>query len=100
METTTNALSLLEERRAEILALAAQHGATDVRVFGSVARLEDDAQSDIDFLVRLEPGRSLLDLGALLMDLQDLLDRDVDIVTEAGLRKRIRERVLTEARAL
>ena len=55
METATNALSLLEERRAEILALAAQHGATDVRVFGSVARLEDDAQSDIDFLVRLEP---------------------------------------------
>ncbi|MCJ7737320.1 MAG: nucleotidyltransferase domain-containing protein [Anaerolineae bacterium] len=100
METATNALSLLEERRAEILALAAQHGATDVRVFGSVARLEDDAQSDIDFLVRLEPGRSLLDLGALLMDLQDLLDRDVDIVTEAGLRPRIRERVLAEARAL
>ena len=100
METATNALSLLEERRAEILALAAQHGATDVRVFGSVARLEDDAQSDIDFLVRLEPGRSLLDLGALLMDLQDLLDRDVDIVTEAGLRPRIRDRVLAEARAI
>jgi len=100
METATNALSLLEERRAEILALAAQHGATDVRVFGSVARLEDDAQSDIDFLVRLEPGRSLLDLGALLMDLQDLLDRDVDIVTEAGLRSRIQDRVMAEARAL
>jgi len=100
METATNALSLLEERRAEILALAAQHGATDLRVFGSVARLEDDAQSDIDFLVRLEPGRSLLDLGALLMDLQDLLDRDVDIVTEAGLRSRIQDRVMAEARAL
>jgi len=100
METATNALSLLEERRAEILALAAQHGATDVRVFGSVARLEDDAQSDIDFLVRLEPGRSLPDLGALLMDLQDLLDRDVDIVTEAGLRSRIQDRVMAEARAL
>jgi len=100
MERTNHLQGLLHEKRADILALAAQHGATDVRVFGSVARLEDDAASDVDFLVRLEPGRSLLDLGALLMDLQDLLGRDVDLVTEAGLRERIRERVLAEAQPL
>lgn len=91
---------LVDRKRDEILALARLHGATHVRVFGSVARRDDDAESDIDFLVRLEPGRSLLDLGALLMDLQDLLACDVDVVTEAGLRERIRERVLSEARAL
>jgi uncharacterized protein len=100
MERTTGLQTLLEEKRAEILTLAAQHGAVNVRIFGSVARREDDAASDIDFLVQLQPGRSLLDLGALLMDLQDLLGRDVDIVTEAGLRSRIRERVLAEARVL
>lgn len=93
-------LDLVDAKREEILMLAQLHGATHVRVFGSVARQEDDEESDIDFLVRLEPGRSLLDLGALLMDLQDLLGRDVDVVTEAGLRERIRDRVLSEARPL
>ncbi|MBN1247145.1 MAG: nucleotidyltransferase family protein [Anaerolineae bacterium] len=91
---------LVDAKREEILTLARLHGATHVRVFGSVARGEDDEESDIDFLVRLEPGRSLLDLGALLMDLQDLLERDVDVVTEAGLRERIRDRVLSEAQPL
>ena len=75
--------ALLQEKRAEILRLAAQHGASNVRVFGSVARREADAESDVDFLVTLQPERSLLDLGALLMDLQDLLGREVDVVTEA-----------------
>lgn len=92
--------ALLQEKRAEILRLAAQHGASNVRVFGSVARREADAESDVDFLVTLQPERSLLDLGALLMDLQDLLGREVDVVTEAGLRARIRQRVLQEARPL
>ncbi len=92
--------ALLQEKRTEILRLAAQHGASDVRVFGSVARREADAESDVDFLVTLQPERSLLDLGALLMDLQDLLRREVDVVTEAGLRARIRQRVLQEARPL
>ena len=92
--------ALLQEKRAEILRLAAQHGASNVRVFGSVARREADAESEVDFLVTLQPERSLLDLGALLMDLQDLLGREVDVVTEAGLRARIRQRVLQEARPL
>jgi predicted nucleotidyltransferase len=68
-----------------------------VRVFGSVARGEADERSDIDFLVEMEPGRSLLDLGGLLMDLRDLLGREVDVVTERGLRRRIKDRVLREA---
>ena len=87
----------LKTERAKILDLAAQYGAYNVRVFGSVARGEADSTSDIDFLVEMEPGRSLLDLGGLLMELQNLLDCPVDIVTDKGLRTRIRERVLAEA---
>jgi uncharacterized protein len=91
---------LLKEKREAILHIAARHGARNVRVFGSVARGAADEQSDIDFLVEMEPGRSLLDLGGLLMDLQELLGQKVDVVTERGLKPRIRERVLNEAVAL
>jgi uncharacterized protein len=87
----------LRSRREEILRVAALHGARHVRVFGSVARGEADERSDVDFLVEMERGRSLLDLGGLLMDLRDLLGRPVDVVTERGLRERIRSRVLREA---
>ncbi len=90
----------LRIKREDILKIAARYGAYNVRIFGSAARGEADAQSDVDFLVNLESGRSLLDLGALLMDLQDLLNREVDVVTEAGLRPRIRNRVLSEAMPL
>ena len=91
---------LLSENRQEILALAQQYGAKNVRVFGSIARGEDDEQSDIDFLVEMEPTRSLFDLGGFMMSLQELLGRPVDVVTEDGLKMRIRERVLQEAVAL
>ncbi len=87
----------VKAKREEILKIAARHGAKKIRVFGSVARGEARADSDIDFLVDMEPGRSLFDLGGLLMDLQDLLGRKVDVVTEKGLRSRIRERVIEEA---
>ena len=87
----------LNRHRAEILKLAAKHGAHDVRLFGSVARDEADERSDVDLLVRMEPGRSLFDLGALVMDLEELLRCRVDVVTEAGLRPRIREHVLRDA---
>ena len=87
----------LRNRRDEILQVATRHGARHVRVFGSVARGDADEKSDVDFLVEMEKGRSLLDLGGLLMDLQDLLGRRVDVVTEKGLRERIRSRVLREA---
>jgi hypothetical protein len=91
---------LLKEKREAILEIAARHGARNVRVFGSVARGEADEKSDIDLLVEMERGRSLLDLGGLWMDLQDLLQCKVDVATEGGLKPGIRDRVLKEARAL
>lgn len=100
MNQTMNIYDVLQTKREEILNIAAKYGAYNVRIFGSVARREADEQSDIDFLVEMQSGRSLFDLGGLLMELQDLLERDVDIVTEKGLRKRIRERVMKEAISL
>jgi predicted nucleotidyltransferase len=88
---------LIAAKRSEILAAAARHGATNVRLFGSVVRGEATSDSDVDVLVDLELGRSLLDLGGLLMDLQDLLGCRVDVVTEMGLHWYIRERVIREA---
>jgi predicted nucleotidyltransferase len=92
-----NINDLLKSKREEILRLAAKRGVRDVRIFGSVARGQARPDSDIDFLVDLETGRSLLDLGGLLNDLQKLLGRSVDVVTESGLRERIRRRVLKDA---
>lgn len=91
---------LLKEKRQDILRVAERHGAYNVRVFGSVARGEVGPDSDIDFLVELEPNRSLFDLGGLLMDLQALLGREVDVVTEKGLHWYIRDRVIQEAQPL
>jgi predicted nucleotidyltransferase len=91
---------LRTQRREEILRLAAFRGARNVRVFGSVARGDTDDRSDVDFLVDLEPGRSLLDLGGLNLDLERLLGSKVDVVSSRGLRDRVRERVLREAVAL
>jgi uncharacterized protein len=91
---------LLKNKREEILLTAARRGAKNVRIFGSAARGEAGPDSDIDFLVEMEPGRSLFDVGGLLMDLQQLLGRDVDVVTEKALHWYIRERVLEEARPL
>lgn len=91
---------LLQTRREQILMLARKNGAYNVRIFGSVARGEARPDSDIDFLVNLEAGRSLLDLARLLRELHELLGCEVDVVTEAGLRQRIRSQVLQEARPL
>ena len=88
---------LLQARRVDILQTASKYGAYNVRVFGSVARGEADERSDIDLLVDMEKGRSLLDLAGLLIDLEDLSGCKVDVVTTDGLRERIRERVLKEA---
>jgi predicted nucleotidyltransferase len=92
-----NSITLLKNKRKDILCIASKYGARNVRIFGSLARGEAREDSDIDILVDLEPGRSLFDLGGLLMDLQKLLAQKVDVVTEKGLRPRIRDRVLKEA---
>lgn len=90
-------LEQIKEKAPALRNIAARHGARNIRIFGSVARGEADSESDIDFLVDMEPGRSLFDLGGLYMDLRNLLGRDIDVVTEKGLRERIRDRVLKEA---
>lgn len=87
----------LQDKRAEILRIAAKYGASNVRVFGSVARGDDREESDVDFLIVLEKGRSLLDHAALVVELEDLLGRKVDVATETGLRERVRKRILQEA---
>ena len=88
---------LLYEKRDEILRIAKRYGASNIRVFGSTARGEATTDSDIDFLVDLEPDRSLFDLGGLLYELQELLQMDVDVVTEKGLHWYIRDQVVNEA---
>ena len=88
---------LLKEKRADILRIAAQHGARNVRLFGSVARGEARPDSDIDVLVEFEPGRTLLDRIGLMQDLEDLLGRKVDVVTEKALHRMIRQQVLEQA---
>lgn len=76
---------------------ARRRGASNVRLFGSVARDDADVLSDVDLLVDLEPGRSLLDLAQLELDLEALFGRRVDLGTTGSLRERLRERVLAEA---
>ena len=93
-------LEVLRSRREEILEVAARHGASNLRVFGSVVRGEADRSSDVDFLVDMDEGRSLLDMGGLLMDLREVLGCEVDVVTLDGLRSRIRPRVLASAKPL
>lgn len=88
---------LLKNKRGEILDIAAKHGAYNVRVFGSFARGEAGEKSDVDFLVEMEKGRSLLDMGGLLIELQELLGRKVDLVEADGLHWYIRDRVVHEA---
>jgi hypothetical protein len=92
--------SALTEKRDEILAISARHGARNVRVFGSLARGDARPDSDIDLLVDLEPGRTLLDHVGLWQDLEELLGRRVDVVVEGGINRHVRERILAEARPL
>jgi uncharacterized protein len=86
--------------RDDILCAAARHGARNVRVFGSVARGQSDDESDIDLLVDFEPGRSLMDQAALILELEAVLGRKVDVASARGLRARVRERVRREAAPL
>ncbi|HOI59546.1 nucleotidyltransferase family protein [Methanoculleus sp.] len=88
---------LIQKKRSRILAIAGRHGATNLRIFGSVARGEVGPESDLDLLVDLEPGRSLLDHIALIQDLEEALGCRVDVVTETALKERYKKRVLNEA---
>ncbi len=83
-----------------MLAIARRYGARDVRIFGSVARGDATEDSDLDLIVRFEPGRTLLDHGGLLMDLRELLGVKVDVIDEDGMRRRFRDQVMREAIAL
>jgi len=88
---------LLQSKRDEILRIARAHGARNVRVFGSAARGDADETSDVDFLVEFEPGTSLLQHGAMIAELEELLGRKVDVAPEKTLRERVRDKVLLEA---
>jgi len=90
----------LLDRREAILDIARRHGAHDVRIIGSIARGDANEASDLDLIVRFDPDRTLLDHGELIMDLQDLLEVDVDVISEAGMRDRFRRHVMKEAVAL
>jgi predicted nucleotidyltransferase len=92
--------SVLADKREEILELAARHGARAVRVFGSVARGDASEASDLDLLVDMEAGRSLLDQVAFWQDVEELLGFEVDVITERGLSPYLRDRILAEAQPL
>jgi len=88
---------ILQQKREAILEIARRYGASDIRIFGSIARGDATEASDLDLIVRFEPGRSLFDHGGLLMDLQDLLGVKVDVISEHGMRERFRNHVMKEA---
>ncbi len=88
---------LVKQKRADILQIAGRHGARNVRLFGSIARGEARPDSDIDVLVEFEAGRTLLDRIGMIQDLEDLLGRKVDVVTEKALHHLIRQQVLQQA---
>lgn len=93
-------LKELTERKEELLTVARAHGARSVRVFGSVARGSAGPESDVDFLVELEPGRNLLDLMALIREWGSLLGRRADVTTPAALHPLLARSILAEARPL
>jgi predicted nucleotidyltransferase len=88
---------IVQNKREAILRIATQYGASNIRVFGSVARGEAGPESDIDVLIHLEPGRSLLDIVAIKQDLEELLGRKVDVLTESSISPYLRDRILKEA---
>lgn len=92
-----NTLDLMKSRRDEILAIAAKHGAANIRIFGSVVRGEDRDDSDVDVLVDMADDRSLYDLVGLQQDIESLLGRKADVLTTDSLHPRLKDRILAEA---
>jgi len=88
---------LVTQNRLKILALAKKNGVTNIRVFGSMAKNKANNNSDVDFLVEIEEGRTGFALGGFLMDVSELLQRKIDVVTENALHKRIYDKVMQEA---
>lgn len=97
MSLASSDLEGLRARRAEILRRATEHGARNVRVFGSAARGDREPNGDLDLLVEMEPGRGLLDLVGLSQDLEDLLGAHVDVLSDGGVSPHLRERIYAEA---
>ncbi|MDD2709064.1 MAG: nucleotidyltransferase family protein [Verrucomicrobiae bacterium] len=91
---------IIQQHRDEIFNVARKYGVTSIKLFGSVARGEDADSSDVDFLVDMEPGRSLFDLGGFQIELQEIFHCKVDVVTEKGLHWFIRDRIQKEAMAI
>ena len=100
MKKQNSFLNTVKKNKNDILEVARVHGILNIRIFGSIARGEDTDNSDIDLLVDLEKGRSLLDIGGASVKLQEILGRKVDIVTERGLHWYLRDKILKEARPL
>ena len=90
-------IDILQEKREDVLKVARRHGVTSIRVFGSVARGEESAESDIDLLVTTGPQVSAWFPAGLILDLEDLLGRHIDVVTESGLNPLLRDHVMGEA---
>jgi uncharacterized protein len=90
----------IREKREAIVRIAARHGATQVRLIGSVARDEARPDSDVDLLVTWSEGTSLLDQAALMLELESLLGRKVDIASDGWVKASIRESVYRDAIAL
>jgi uncharacterized protein len=88
---------IIGDKREAILELAAKYGATDVRVFGSVARGEARPDSDVDFLVSFPPDRSIFDLVGLWLDLKEMLGREVDLSTDGSIKDYVRPNALKDA---
>lgn len=95
-----NTLDILKCKRTEILALAAKHGASNVRLFGSVVRGEDQENSDVDFLVDMQENRSLFDLIGLQQDIEKAIGRSVDVLTPNGINCHMKDLILDEAALL
>jgi len=93
-------IEALKQKRAEIISIAERNGGRKVRIFGSLARGDSGIDSDVDFLIELEPERSLLDIVAIKQDLEDLLQRKVDVVTESAVSPYIRREIVRQAISL